>query len=96
MPQSTHGLTIFLPILRSYHKKSFLHEAHTALFAGGFTLHLLADLDVDLEKLGDTAVQADRFTLVQVAFTVLGRNALLDARLGQAEIASGRRQLKSS
>lgn len=47
-------------------------------------MHLLADLNVDIEELGDTAVQADRLALVQVALAVVSGNALLGAGLGQA------------
>lgn len=68
---------------------SILHaETHatTVLLSigGGFALHLLADLDVDIEELGDTAVQADGFALVEIAFAVVGGNALLGAGLGEA------------
>lgn len=39
---------------------SSLHaESRSALFLGRLTLHLLADLDVDLKELGDAAVEAD-------------------------------------
>ena len=54
------------------------------LAGGGFTLHLLADLDVDVEELGHAAVEADGLALVEVAFAVIGRNTLLGAGLGQA------------
>jgi hypothetical protein len=46
-------------------------------------LHLLADLDVDVEELGDTAVEADGLALVEVALTVVGGNALAGAGLGE-------------
>jgi len=66
---------------------STLHaEAHTATLlrvGGSLTLHLLADLDVDVEELGDTAVQADGLALVKVTFAVVGRDALLGAGLGE-------------
>lgn len=66
---------------------STLHaEAHTAALlrvGGSLALHLLADLDVDVEELGDTAVQADGLALVQVTFAVVGGNALLGAGLGE-------------
>lgn len=51
--------------------------------ASGLALHLLADLDVDLEKLGDAAVQTDRLALVKVTLPVVVRNALLSAGLSQ-------------
>jgi hypothetical protein len=54
-------------------------KAHTSTL-----LHLLANLDVDVEELGDTAVQADRLALVQVALAVVGGDALLGAGLGEA------------
>lgn len=60
-------------------------KAHTTtLLLASTLLHLLADLDVDVEELGDTAVQADRLALVQVALAVVGGDALLGAGLGEA------------
>lgn len=62
-----------------------LHShTHAALSAGGIALHLLADLDVDVEELADAAVEADGFTLVQVAFAVVVGDAFLGAGFGQA------------
>jgi hypothetical protein len=47
------------------------HSSSTAsLFALCFSLHLLAHFDVDFEELGDAAVEADRFALVEVGFAV--------------------------
>jgi hypothetical protein len=59
----------------------FLSAEHatTALLRGGLALHLLRDLDVDLEELAHAAVEADGLALVEVGFAVLGRNALLGA-----------------
>lgn len=34
------------------------------------TLHLLANLDIDLEELGYAAVEADGFALVEIGFAV--------------------------
>ena len=56
-----------------------LHAAGETLLALGLALHLLADLDVDLEELAHAAVEADGLALVEVGFAVLGRNALLGA-----------------
>lgn len=62
-----------------------LHShTHAALSAGGIALHLLADLDVDVEELADAAVEADGFTLVQVAFAVVIGDTFLGAGFGQA------------
>lgn len=70
-------------VLSTLHAEA--HAAAAALRVGGsLTLHLLADLDVDVEELGDTAVQADGLALVEVAFTVVDRDTLLSARLGEA------------
>lgn len=68
-----------------------LHEAHAAtLLVGiGLTLHLLADLDVDVEELGHAAVETDGLALVEVAFAVIGGNTLLGAGLSQAMIRDG-------
>lgn len=66
----------------------FLHaHAHTAALSvgGSLALHLLADLDVDVEELGDAAVQADGLALVQVAFAVVDRDAFLGAGFGETE-----------
>ena len=65
-----------------------LHHSHAALSAGSLALHLLADLDVDVEKLRNAAIQADGFALVQFALTVIVRNALLGAGLGQTKPVS--------
>lgn len=68
-----------------------LHEAHaaTTLLVGiGLALHLLADLDVDVEELGHAAVEADGLALVEVAFAVIGGDTLLGAGLGQAIIVT--------
>lgn len=54
-------------------------EHATALLRGGLALHLLRNLDVDLEELAHAAVEADGLALVEVGFAVLGRNALLGA-----------------
>lgn len=60
-------------------------EAHTTtLLLTSALLHLLADLDVDIEELGDTAVQADGLALVQVTLAVVGGDTLLGAGLGEA------------
>ena len=49
------------------------------MLVGSLTLHLFADLDVDIKELGDTAVEADRLALVEVTFAVVDRDALLSA-----------------
>ena len=54
---------------------SSLHHAHAALSVGSLTLHLLADLDVDIEELGDTAVEADGLALVEICLAVRGVDA---------------------
>jgi hypothetical protein len=60
-------------------------EAHTTtLLLTSALLHLLADLDVDIEELGDTAVQADGLALVQVTLAVVGGDTLLGAGLGES------------
>lgn len=65
-------------------RERFLHlHAHTALSAGSIALHLLADLDVDVEELADAAVEADGLALVQLAFAVVVGDAFLGAGLGE-------------
>lgn len=61
-------------------------EAHATLVGIGLALHLLADLDVDVEELGHAAVETDGLALVEVTFAVIGGDTLLGARLGQAMI----------
>jgi hypothetical protein len=56
-------------------------HASAALLALGLALHLLADLDVDLEELGHAAVQAHRLALVQIRLAVRCVDALCRARL---------------
>ena len=60
-------------------------EHATALLRGGLALHLLRDLDVDLEELTHAAVEADGLALVEVGFAVLRRNALLGAGVNEPE-----------
>jgi hypothetical protein len=60
-------------------------KAHTTtLLLTSALLHLLANLNVDIEELGDTAVQADGLALVQIALAVVGGDTLLGAGLGEA------------
>lgn len=66
-----------------------LHAAGETLLALGLALHLLADLDVDLEELADAAVEADGLALVQVGFAVRCVDAFCGA--GLEETARGRR-----
>lgn len=46
------------------------HATAAALPSLRLALHLLADLDVDLEELGNTAVEAHGLALVEVGFAV--------------------------
>jgi hypothetical protein len=63
----------------------FLHsKAHTTLLASRLALHFFADFNVDFEKLGGATIQTNRFTLVEIAFPVVWRNAFLGTRLSQA------------
>jgi hypothetical protein len=55
--------------------------ANTALLASGLSLHLLGDLDVDLEELADATVEADGFALVKVTLAVGVGDTLLGAGL---------------
>ena len=57
----------------------------------GLALHLLADLEVDLEELAHAAVQAHALALVEVRLAVLGRDALGRAGLGESVLQKGRR-----
>lgn len=52
---------------------------NTALLAGSFSLHLLGDLDVDLEELADATIEADGLALVKVTLAVAVGNTLLGA-----------------
>jgi len=57
-------------------------ETHTTTTTGflslrSLALHLFRDLYVDFEELGDAAVEADGFALVQVGFAVAGWDAFL-------------------
>jgi hypothetical protein len=61
--------------------RSTKHPPTTLLPLRRLALHLLRHLDVDVEELGDTAVQADGLALVQVGLAVIRRDALLRARL---------------
>ena len=71
-----HPLLLFV-----FHSLSAKHT--TPLLSLRLALHLLRNLDVDLEELAHAAVQADRLALVQVGFAVLGRDALLGAGVNE-------------
>lgn len=58
-------------------------HAESLLLLSGITLHLLANFDVDVEELGDTAVEADGLALVQVSLAVVDGDTLLGAGLVQ-------------
>ena len=84
----------------------FLSAEHatTALLRGGLALHLLRDLDVDLEELAHAAVQAHGLALVQVGFAVLRGDALLGAGVDEpivgkrisSEVVSEERERESA
>lgn len=63
-------------------------EAHATLVGIGLALHLLADLDVDVEELGHAAVEADGLALVDLALAIVLGHALLGADLGEARTGS--------
>jgi hypothetical protein len=72
-------LPLFHPLSTTpLHPKTLLSEP-TALLRLRLALHLLRNLDVDLEELADAAVQAHGLALVQVGFAVLGGDALFGA-----------------
>jgi len=67
-------------------ESSTLHATETtdtALLASSLSLHLLGDLDVDLEELADATVEADGLALVKVALAVAVGDALLGASLDE-------------
>ena len=79
-------------------------EHATALLRGGLALHLLGNLDVDLEELAHAAVQAHGLALVQVGFAVLRGDALLGAGVDEpivgkrisSEVVSEERERESA
>lgn len=70
-----------LPVFdECHHSTMLLHSKHTSSSTcsrGTLLLHLLADLDVDLEKFGYASVEAHAFALVQVGFAVVAWDAFL-------------------
>lgn len=82
LPFLLHPLKL-LPLLFSSHSLSAKHT--TPLLRLCLALHLLRNLDVDLEELAHAAVQADRLALVQVGLAVLGRDALLGAGVDEPD-----------
>jgi len=70
--------------------------ANTALLASGLSLHLLRDLDVDLEELANATVEADGLALVEVTLAVGVGDALLGAGLDKTvKLVSTRRRCDS-
>lgn len=66
---------------------TILHaHTHSTLSASSIALHLLANLDVDIEELAHAAVEADGFAFVQVTFAVVVGEAFLGAGFGQAVV----------
>lgn len=80
-------------------REHILHAAeatNTALLAGGLSLHLLRDLDVDLEELANATVEADGLALVEVTLAVGVGDALLGAGFDKtARLISTRRRCGS-
>lgn len=58
-----------------------LHAARESLLPLRLALHLLADLNIDLEELGDAAVEAHGLALVQIRLAVGCVDALCRAGL---------------
>jgi hypothetical protein len=60
-------------------------EATTGATVGSrrIALHLLADLDVDVEELGNASVQADGLSLVELGLVVVVGNTLASAGPGE-------------
>jgi hypothetical protein len=71
-------LLLLHPLSIPLHANNLLSEP-TALLSLRLALHLLRNLDVDLEELAHAAVQAHGLALVQVGFAVLRGDALLGA-----------------
>jgi hypothetical protein len=81
-------VTLFLHLIRRLHppllRHSNLLSEPTTLLSLRLALHLLRNLDVDLEELAHAAVQAHGLALVEVGFAVLGRDALLGAGVDES------------
>ena len=60
-------------------------SATSSLPPSRFSLHLLADLDIDLEELGNASIQTNGFSFVEIAFSVICRYAFLRTRLIQSK-----------
>ena len=90
------GFVKVLLLLFRGRREGDLHAAeatNTALLAGGLSLHLFGDLDVDLEELADATVEADGLALVQITLAVGVGNALLSTGLDKtAKLVSTRRR----
>lgn len=67
------------PLVFRVRRRLLSTDHATALLGGRLALHLLGNLDVDLEELADTAVEANGLALVELALAVLRGNALLGA-----------------
>jgi hypothetical protein len=80
-------LTIFhnIHLRRLTQSSPSLHAKHTTTASSTLSrrtliLHLLADLDIDLEELGYAAIEAHGFAFIQVGFAVVARYAFLRTR----------------
>lgn len=84
------------PLITSIGLHATAEHAATSSLPLCLPLHLLANLDIDLEELRDTAIEAHGLALVEVCFAVRRVDALLAAGLDQArppEKVSGVSQL---
>ena len=96
-------LLLLRPLSIPLHANNLLSEP-TALLSLRLALHLLRNLDVDLEELAHAAVQAHGLALVQVGFAVLRGDALLGAGVDEpivgkrisSEVVSEERERESA
>lgn len=82
-------ISLFLPSITSTSNPTILHTptkhtTTTPLPSLRLTLHLLANLDIDLEELSDAAIQAHGFALVQICLAVRCVDAFCGAGFEEA------------
>lgn len=95
--------------LKRAYSALFVHlesTTHTGCLLLLLLLHLLGDFNVHFKVFADASIETDGLALVQVSFTVIGGNALLDAAVGETigtlvfvqeldQVGNGGRQLQS-
>lgn len=82
MPRTSPQAPLLSKSIISHPKPT--HRTTTRALLRRLSLHLLADLQIDLEELAHASIEAHALALVEVRFAVFGGDAFLGAGLGES------------